>query len=66
VEVVEPLDAFLPVLPDMWITPLVADWARFTRLFHPEYQNILFGQIEPAEAMEKIAPEAQELLGIAE
>jgi multiple sugar transport system substrate-binding protein len=66
VQVVEPLDAFLPVLPDMWITPLVPDWARFTRLFHPEYQNILFGQTDPAEAMEKIAPEAQELLGIAE
>jgi len=64
VQVVDPLDKFLPVLPDMWITPLVPDWARFTRLIHPEYQNIIFGQTDPAEAMNKIAPEAQQLLGI--
>jgi multiple sugar transport system substrate-binding protein len=66
VQVVDPLDKFLPVLPDMWITPLVPDWARFTRLIHPEYQNIIFGQTDPAEAMNRIAPEAQELLGISQ
>jgi multiple sugar transport system substrate-binding protein len=62
VKVVDPLDKFIPMLPDMWVTPLVPEWAKFTRLFHPEYQNILFGKIKPEEAMKKIAPEAEKLL----
>lgn len=66
VKVNPPLDKFLPVLPDMWITPLVPDWAKFTRLIHPEYQNILFGKEKPADAMNKIATEASQLLGIAQ
>jgi multiple sugar transport system substrate-binding protein len=66
VKVVDPLDKFLPVLPDMWITPLVVDWAKFTRLIHPEYQNILFGKETPKEAMDKIATEAQKYLGISQ
>lgn len=64
VKVVDPLDKFLPVLPDMWITPLVVDWAKFTRLIHPEYQNIIFGKETPEEAMKKIDAEAQKYLGI--
>lgn len=64
VKVVDPLDKFLTVLPDMWITPLVVDWAKFTRLIHPEYQNILFGKEKPADAMNKIATEAAGYLGI--
>ncbi len=64
VKVVDPLDKFLTVLPDMWITPLVPDWAKFTRLFHPEYQNILFGKEKPADGMSKIADEAQKYLEI--
>ena len=58
VKIADPLDKFLPVLPDMWSTPLVADWAKFTRLFHAEYQNIVFGKAKPEEAMKKIAAEA--------
>ena len=42
----------------MWSTPLVADWAKFTRLFHAEYQNVVFGKAKPEEAMKKIAAEA--------
>lgn len=64
VKVIDPLDKFIPMLPDMWITPLVPDWAKFTRLFHPEYQNIIFGKEKPAEAMSKIAAEAQQYLNI--
>lgn len=64
VKVVDPLDKFLPMLPDMWITPLVPDWAKFTRLFHPEYQNIIFGKETAAEGMNKIATEAATLLEI--
>ena len=64
VKVVDPLDKFLTVLPDMWITPLVPDWAKFTRLIHPEYQNILFGKEKPADAMNKIATEAAGYLEI--
>lgn len=64
VKVVDPLDKFLPVLPDMWITPLVVDWAKFTRLFHPEYQNIIFGKAKPGEAMDRIATEAAGYLGV--
>ncbi len=64
VKVVDPLDKFLTVLPDMWITPLVPEWAKFTRLFHPEYQNILFGKEKPADAMGKIATEAAGYLDI--
>lgn len=63
VKVVDPLEKFLPVLPDMWITPLVPDWAKFTRLFHPELQNIIFGKQTPQEGMSKIADEAAKLLG---
>lgn len=63
VKVVDPLDKFLPMLPDMWITPLVVDWAKFTRLFHPEYQNIIFGKETPEEAMKKIEAEAKTYLG---
>ena len=48
----------------MWVTPLVVDWAKFTRLIHPEYQNILFGKEKPADAMKKIETEAQQYLGI--
>lgn len=62
VKVVNPLDKFLTVLPDMWITPLVPDWAKFTRLIHPEYQNILFGKEKPADAMSKIADESSKYL----
>jgi multiple sugar transport system substrate-binding protein len=58
VKIADPLDKFLPVLPDMWSTPLVADWAKFTRLFHAEYQNVVFGKAKPEEAMKKIAAEA--------
>ena len=65
VKIVAPLDAFIPVLPDMWITPLVVDWAKFTRLIHPEYQNVIFGKETPEEAMKKIEAEAQQYLGIA-
>jgi multiple sugar transport system substrate-binding protein len=57
-----PLDKFLPMLPDMWITPLVPDWGQFTRLFHTQYQNIIFGQVQPADAMAEIAEEADGLL----
>src|SRR5581483_10409319 len=64
VKVVDPLDKFIPVLPDMWITPLVVDWAKFTRLFHPEYQNIIYGKEKPGEAMDKIAAEAAGYLGM--
>ncbi len=63
VQIVEPLNKFIPVLPDMWITPLVVDWAKFTRLFHPEYQNIIFGKTTPADAMKKIEAEAKTYLG---
>lgn len=63
VKIVPPLDAFIPMLPDMWITPLVVDWAKFTRLFHPEYQNIIFGKEKPADAMSKIEAEAKGYLG---
>ena len=62
VKVNPPLDQFLPMLPDMWITPLVPDWGQFTRLFHTEYQNIIFGQTAPADAMSQIAEEADQLL----
>ncbi len=64
VKVVDPLDKFIPVLPDMWITPLVVDWAKFTRLIHPEYQNIIFGKETPQEGMSKIANEAAGYLGV--
>ena len=64
VKVVDPLDKFIPVLPDMWITPLVPNWAQFTRLIHPEYQNIIFGKEKPADAMNKIAAEAAQDLDI--
>lgn len=65
VKIVAPLDAFIPVLQDMWITPLVVDWAKFTRLIHPEYQNILFGKQTPEEGMKKIQAEAETYLGTA-
>jgi hypothetical protein len=33
-------------------------------LFHPEYQNILFGKETPQEGMSKIAAEAAQYLNI--
>ncbi|MBI5302787.1 MAG: extracellular solute-binding protein [Chloroflexi bacterium] len=62
VKVVDPLDKFIPMLPDLWITPLMADWGKLTRLFHAEYQNIIFGKAKPAEAIQRIAPEADLLI----
>lgn len=62
VKVAPPLDKFLPVIQDMWVTPIVPQWAQFTRLFHPQYQNIVFGKVKPDEAMKTIAAEAQQLL----
>ncbi len=62
VKVNAPLDKFVPMLPDMWITPLIVNWAPFTRLIHPEYQNIIFGKSKPADSMAKIAPEADKLI----
>ena len=62
VKIVDPLDKFLPMLPDMYVTPLVPDWAKFTRLMHTEYQNILFGKAKPEEAMKRIEQEATTLL----
>ncbi len=62
VNVAPPLDQFVPMLDYMWITPLTPAWPKLTRLFHPEYQNIIFGKADPAEAMKKIAPEANALI----
>ena len=62
VKVAPPLDKFLPVISDMWVTPIVPQWAQFTRLFHPQYQNIVFGKVKPEEAMKTIAAESQQLL----
>lgn len=62
VKVNAPLDKFVPMLPDMWITPLIVNWAPFTRLVHPEYQNIIYGKSKPADSMSKIAPEADKLI----
>ena len=62
VKIVDPLNKFLPVLADMYVTPLVPDWAKFTRLMHTEYQNILFGKAKPEEAMKRIEQEATTLL----
>lgn len=63
VKVVAPLDKFLTVLPDMWITPLITQWAPFTRLFHPVYQNIIFGKIKAEDGLKSIAAEADKLIG---
>lgn len=62
VKVVDPLDKFIPMLPDLWITPLMADWGKLTRLFHPEYQNIIFGKTKPEDAIKRIAPEVEILI----
>jgi len=62
VKINPPLDQFLGVLPDMWITPLIVDWAPLTRLIHPEFQNVIFGKVKAADAMKKIAPEANKLI----
>lgn len=62
VKVAPPLDQFVPMLDYMWITPLTPAWPKLTRLFHPEYQNVIFGKADPAEAMKKIAAEANALI----
>ncbi|MEW5720236.1 MAG: sugar ABC transporter substrate-binding protein, partial [Chloroflexota bacterium] len=62
VKIVAPLDKFIPMLPDMWVTPLMVNWAPLTRLIHPEYQNIIFGKVKAEDAMKKIAPEADKLI----
>ncbi len=62
VKVAEPLDKFIPMLPDMWITPIINDWAKLTRLIHPALQNVIFGKEKPDEAMKKIAPEANKII----
>jgi multiple sugar transport system substrate-binding protein len=62
VKINDPLDKFLPVLPDMYATPLIVEWAKLTRLVHAEYQNVLFGKAKPAEAMKKIEDEANKLI----
>ncbi len=62
VKVAPPLDEFVPMLDYMWITPLTPAWPKLTRLFHTEYQNVIFGKAEPAEAMARIAEEANALI----
>lgn len=62
VKIVAPLDKFIPMLPDMWVTPLIVNWAPLTRLIHPEYQNIIFGKVKAEDSMKKIAPEADKLI----
>ncbi len=62
VKVAPPLDKFVPMLDYMWITPLTPAWAKLTRLVHPEYQNVIFGKVDPAEAMKKVAAEANALI----
>jgi len=62
VKVTAPLDIFIPMLPDMYVTPLIVNWAPLTRLIHPEYQNILFGKQKPEDGMKKIAAEADRLI----
>jgi multiple sugar transport system substrate-binding protein len=62
VKVVAPLDKFIPMLPDMWVTPIINDWAKLTRLIHPAYQNIIFGKVKPADAMKQMAAEANTLI----
>ena len=61
VKVNAPLDKFIPILPDMFVTPLIPEWAKLTRLIHPEYQNIIFGKAKPEEAIKRIAAEADKL-----
>lgn len=62
VKIVDPLERFVPILPDMYVTPLNANWSKFTRLVHTQYQNVIFGKLSPEEAMKAIEAEANELL----
>ena len=62
VKVNDPLDKFIPMLPDMWVSPIINNWAPLTRLFHPVYQNIIFGKVKPADGMKQIADEANKLI----
>ncbi len=64
VKVTDPLDKFIPILPDMYVTPLIPEWAKLTRLVHAEYQNVLFGKTKPLEAMKKIETEANALIAV--
>jgi multiple sugar transport system substrate-binding protein len=62
VKIVDPLVRFVPILPDMYVTPLNANWSKFTRLVHTQYQNVIFGKLSPQDAMKAIEAEANELL----
>jgi multiple sugar transport system substrate-binding protein len=62
VQVAPPLDAFLPVVEYMYVTPILENWSQLTRIVHPALQNVIFGQQTAEEAMNAIAPEINELL----
>jgi multiple sugar transport system substrate-binding protein len=62
VKINPPLELFVPMLPDMYVTPIITNWGKLMRLINPEYQNVIFGKAKAAEAMAKIADEANALI----
>ncbi|MBI5877871.1 MAG: extracellular solute-binding protein [Chloroflexi bacterium] len=62
VKIADPLDKFIPMLPDMYVTPIIDNWAPLTRLIHPVLQNIIYGKVKPEDGMKQIAPEANKLI----
>lgn len=62
VQVAPPLDTFIPFVEYMWVTPIIPNWAPLTRLIHPQFQNVIFGQTDALSAMQEIEAEANSLI----
>lgn len=62
VKINPPLELFVPMLPDMYVTPIIPEWGKLMRLINPQYQNVIFGKAKASEAMTAIAAEADTLI----
>ncbi len=62
VTVSDPIDKFTPLVPDCYITPIIAEWPQIRTIIHPNIQNAVFGKSSAEQAMNAPANEINGIL----
>jgi len=58
----DPINKFEPLVPNCYITPIIADWPQIRTIIHPNIQNAVFGKITAEQAMNNPAREINDIL----
>lgn len=62
VMVSDPIDKFAPLVPNCYITPIIAEWPQIRTIIHPNIQNAVFGRSSAEQAMNAPAAEINTIL----